>query len=49
MHANATNRRGRRDLLTVSKTRDLLLTVFALACLALPLGIAAAGNLAGIP
>jgi len=46
MHTRLTNRRQRRDLPT---WRDLLLTAFAIACLALPLGIAAAGNLAGIP
>lgn len=38
----------RRVLLTVSKWRRRALTVLAILCMALPLGIAAAGNVAGI-
>lgn len=49
MHAQSNIRRGRRDLPTGITWRTILLTAFAVACMALPLGIAAAGNLAGIP
>lgn len=38
--------RRNRTLLTVSKT--LALALFGVACMALPLGIALAGNIAGI-
>lgn len=39
-------RRRNRTLLTVSKT--LALALFGIACMAIPLGIALAGNVAGI-
>lgn len=39
-------RRRNRTLLTVSKT--LALTAVGIACMAIPLGIALAGNVAGI-
>ena len=38
----------RRVLLTVSKVKRVALTAFAIACMALPLGIALAGNLGGV-
>jgi hypothetical protein len=41
-----TRRQRRRVLLTVSKT--IALTVFGVACMAIPFGIALAGNIAGI-
>lgn len=41
-----TRRERRRVLLTVIKTVSL--TLFGCACMALPLGVALAGNLAGI-
>ncbi len=43
-------RRGRRDLPTptAGAWRRRILAAFAIACMALPLGLAAAGNLAGI-
>lgn len=45
MHTQSNIRHGRRDLPT---WRDRILAAFAIVCLAVPLGIAAAGNLAGI-
>ena len=41
-----TRRQRRHVLLTVSKT--IALTVFGVACMAIPFGIALAGNIAGI-
>jgi hypothetical protein len=48
--ASCVIRRGRRDLPTptAGAWRRRILAAFAIACMALPLGLAAAGNLAGI-